>query len=252
MDGLEFRYPYEVKSSFQQVVNISDREAEFARISQQFPGRVPIIVESLTAEYAGILPKSTFLPPQALRVDQFMLVVSRRLGPHDGIFQVYLNGRLLRSQKPLLTHYNEEREADGFLYLHFSYGMEVLVVAKEGMRVEDEGYVTWVQSILSTTHAKKMFAGRVLDVLSSYAPVLLVESTGKGRTMLLIVPFEISKFNFVEQISMLLGMDVDLFVGDQHRVKGRTHVAKLYSIWKDPSDGLLRVEYRDKSNCRVM
>lgn len=253
MEGLEFRWGFEVKSEFRQGLSVTEREAEFERLTQQFPSRVPVVVEPLSAD-TGVasLPKSSFLPPQNLRVDQFMLVVSRRIGSHEGTFQLYLNGRLLRSQKPLMTHYNDERGADGFLYLNFSYGQEVLVVTTKSLQIKDDEYTAWVQSIVSTTHSKKMFAGRVLDVLSSYAPVLLTDTACKGKAVLLIVPFEISKFSFVEQVSAILGMDVDLFVGDQHMVKGRTHVAKLYSIWKEQTDGMLHVQYRDKSNCRVM
>ena len=231
---------------------MTEREAEFERLTQQFPARVPVVVEPLTETGVTALPKASFLPPQSLRVDQFMLVVSRRIGSHEGTFQLYLNGRLLRSQQPLMTHYNEERSADGFLYLNFSYGQEVLLATSNGLQLHDDAYTLWVQSMVSTTHSKKLFAGRVLDVLSSYAPVLLTDMNGKGKSALLIVPFEISKFSFVEQVSAVLGLDVDLFVGDQHSVKGRTQVAKLYSIWKDLTNGMLLVQYRDKSNCRVM
>jgi hypothetical protein len=150
-----------------------------------------------------------------------------------------------------MSLYDNNRGEDGFLYLHCSFGQEVLIGTQKDL-LTDSAYADWVHDVVSSTTLKKQFASRVLDLLSGYVPVVLTDANSQGKTYLLTVPLDISKFSFVAQTAAILRLDIDLFVGDEHKVKGRTHVVKLYTIWKDESDGILYVKYKDKTACRVM
>ena len=72
----------------------ASRRAEFERISQRFPGRIPIIVEKASRSVdAPPLQKQKFLAPEAMTIGQFIEGMSTKLGLYmyltEQAFQIF-------------------------------------------------------------------------------------------------------------------------------------------------------------------
>jgi len=100
----------------------SSRRAEFERISQRFPGRIPIIVEKASRSVdAPPLQKQKFLAPEAMTIGQFIYVIRRsmNLPPEKALF--IFCGDILPTTATLVRElYHDHKDPDGFLYLCYS------------------------------------------------------------------------------------------------------------------------------------
>lgn len=108
---------YKSKHSFEQ------RSAEAFKIRQNFPGRVPVILEK-TRNGKHSLPdieKNKFLVPGDLTVGQFIYVVRKRmaLAPELALF-LFINNSLPPSGAILRELYATHSDPDGFLYIEYS------------------------------------------------------------------------------------------------------------------------------------
>jgi GABA(A) receptor-associated protein len=108
---------YKSRNSFEQ------RSAEAFKIRQNFPGRVPVILEK-TRNGKHALPdieKNKFLVPSDLTVGQFIYVVRKRmaLAPELALF-LFINNSLPPSSAILRELYVTHSDPDGFLYIEYS------------------------------------------------------------------------------------------------------------------------------------
>jgi GABA(A) receptor-associated protein len=116
--------------SFQATHSFDTRLAEFERIRQRFPGRIPIIVEKASnSADVPYLQKQKFLAPNTMNVGQFVYVIRKnmQLPPEKALF-IFCNNMLPTTATLLQELYNEHRDPDGFMYIKYSsestFGME--------------------------------------------------------------------------------------------------------------------------------
>lgn len=109
-------------SEFQARNSFETRFAEYERIRQRFPGRIPIIVEKASKSVdAPPLPKHKFLAPNTMTVGQFVYVIrkSMQLPPEKALF-IFINGMLPTTATLLQELYNDHKDRDGFMYIKYS------------------------------------------------------------------------------------------------------------------------------------
>ena len=104
---------------FKREHSIQKRKKEFERILVKYPDKIPVICETL-----GDLPpldKKKYLVPSDLTVGQFVYVIRKRikLSPDRAIF-IFCNGGLPPTASLLSQIYKENKDEDGFLYIHAS------------------------------------------------------------------------------------------------------------------------------------
>ena len=99
-----------------------NRVAEYERIRQRFPGRLPIIVERATrATDAPPLQKQKFLAPESMTVGQFLYVLRRNMNlPAEKALFIFCGDMLPTTATLMRELYETNRDKDGFLYLTYS------------------------------------------------------------------------------------------------------------------------------------
>ncbi len=97
---------------------------ESKKVRARYPTRLPVICER-HAQTGASLPKSDkrkFLVPRDLSMAQFSMVIRKRLQieASTALFLTTQNGILPPVTQQLHIVYDEHRDDDGFLYLHYS------------------------------------------------------------------------------------------------------------------------------------
>ncbi len=113
-------YVYKTKHTFEA------RFAESHKIRDNFPGRIPVIIEKAKENRGGEIPtidKNKFLVPADLTIGQFIYVVRKRmsLGPEKALF-LFVNNSLPPTGAIMRELYAQHADEDGFLYA--TYGGE--------------------------------------------------------------------------------------------------------------------------------
>ncbi len=108
---------------YKQRITFEHRITESTRITDKFPGRIPIIVErSKTSDNRiPILDKEKFLVPQDLSVSQFIYIIRRRLElPSEMAMFLFVGSTLPTTSTLMRELYAIHRDQDGFLYAQYS------------------------------------------------------------------------------------------------------------------------------------
>lgn len=120
---------------YKQRVPFETRLAEASRITEKFPGRVPVIVERSPSadKKVPILDKEKFLVPRDLTVSQFIYVIRKRLAlPSEMAMFLFVNGTLPTTNMLLSELYSINKDRDGFMYAQYSgentFGKEMYTV----------------------------------------------------------------------------------------------------------------------------
>ena len=109
--GQEFR----AKHTFE------ERQQEAWRISQKFPGRVPVIVERGSgSKTVPIIDKQKFLVPGDLTLGQFVFVIRKRMElPSESALFCFVGGSLPTTGSLMRELFGRFRDEDGFLYVSY-------------------------------------------------------------------------------------------------------------------------------------
>lgn len=99
-----------------------ERVDETRKILTKYPDRIPIICEkNARSKETPELDKHKYLVPYDLTVGQFMYVVRKRLSlPSEKAIYFFINGSIPASSVLLNQLYQNQKDADGFLYIHYS------------------------------------------------------------------------------------------------------------------------------------
>lgn len=113
-----------LKSNFKNKHNFEDRLKESTKILDLHPGRVPIICER-SASASNDCPnidKNKFLVPRDFSLGEFMYIIRKRLRipPEKAIF-LFINDNIVPASLTLSSIYEVNKNADGFLYINYSY-----------------------------------------------------------------------------------------------------------------------------------
>jgi GABA(A) receptor-associated protein len=109
------------KSHFKNTNTLEKRKEESTRILEKYPDRIPIIVEK--GHKGNKIPeidKNKYLVPSDLTVGQFVYVIRKRIKvtADEAIF-IFCNGTLPPTSQLVSHLYQEKKDEDGFLYIHY-------------------------------------------------------------------------------------------------------------------------------------
>jgi GABA(A) receptor-associated protein len=109
-------------SEFRKTYSFDKRKEESSKISEKYPDRVPVIVESFNNNIK--LTKQKFLVPKTLTIGQFVYVIRRqiKLAPEKALF-LFIGEKY--DQIPMTSSgiseiYADHKNEDGFLYVAIS------------------------------------------------------------------------------------------------------------------------------------
>lgn len=103
-----------------------DRSEESAKILEEFPDRIPIILEqddnNGNSNSLGMIDKRKYLVPRDLTVGQFIWTIRKRLelSSSQAIF-IFVGGGEVPASSAMLSHiYEDYKDRDGFLYITYT------------------------------------------------------------------------------------------------------------------------------------
>lgn len=107
---------------FKERISFHERVLESKRITEKFPGRVPVIVErSPRDKLMPELDKEKFLVPCDLSVAQFIYIIRKRLTLRSEVaLFLFVNGVLPTTSTLMRELYSMYKDPDGFLYAQYS------------------------------------------------------------------------------------------------------------------------------------
>ncbi|KAL6136894.1 hypothetical protein ACLB2K_062189 [Fragaria x ananassa] len=110
-----------VKKSYKSDVPLEKREAEAARIREQHPDRVPVIVEKAEKSDVPDIEKNKYLVPADITVGQLVFVIRKKikLDADQAIF-VFVKDILPPTAALMSSIYEENKDEDRFLYMTYS------------------------------------------------------------------------------------------------------------------------------------
>lgn len=106
---------------FKEKFNFEQRKSESQRIRAKYPDRIPIIVSKIHNSDINDVDKHKYLVPTDLTLGQFMFILRKRLAlkPEKAIF-LFINNKIITMSEILSTIYENEKDADGFLYVDYA------------------------------------------------------------------------------------------------------------------------------------
>ena len=115
-----FQNNHELQPKFKSAHSFDTRIEESQRIITKYPDRLPIICEPLRASSPAI-DKNKYLVPRDLTIGQFIYVIRKRikLPPEQAIY-LFVGGNIPTTSDLIYTVYQNYKDADGFLYIHYS------------------------------------------------------------------------------------------------------------------------------------
>ncbi|PIN13583.1 Microtubule-associated anchor protein involved in autophagy and membrane trafficking [Handroanthus impetiginosus] len=109
------------KSSFKLDHSFEERQKESARVRENFPDRVPVVIEKAQKSEVPAIDKKKYLVPAVVTVGQLVYVVRKRikLSAEKAIF-IFVNDTLPPTSALMSAIYDEHKDEDGFLYMTYS------------------------------------------------------------------------------------------------------------------------------------
>ena len=109
---------------FKEQHSFEDRRAEFIKINDKWPNRIPIIAEKYDGGQCKLpeLDKKKFLVPDNLTFGQFLYVIRKRMNlpPETAIFLFLKDGFVPTSSSTVRSMYDKFKDEDGFCYCQYS------------------------------------------------------------------------------------------------------------------------------------
>ena len=107
---------------YKKKIHLKKRKKESESILKKYPSRIPVIVEkSKRCKDISDIDKTKYLVPDDLTMGQFLFVIRKRLKltPDKALF-VFINNKLITTHALMSQVYQDEKEEDNFLYIHYT------------------------------------------------------------------------------------------------------------------------------------
>lgn len=111
----------DLRCKFKDSKSLESRIAESTKIIEKYPDRVPIIVEICDDSTLKNIDKNKYLVPKDLTFSQFLYIIRKRinLNEAEALF-LFINGKLVPSNKSMNEVYEVDKDEDGFLYVNYT------------------------------------------------------------------------------------------------------------------------------------
>jgi len=110
--------------TFKNMYSFNDRLVESTRIIEKYPNKIPIICErsSTSNSECPYIDKNKYLVPNDFILGQFIYVIRKRLTlPPEKAIYLFINDSIYNTSQKLSTIYENNKDADGFLYLIYTF-----------------------------------------------------------------------------------------------------------------------------------
>ena len=107
--------------SYKNRIPFDKRKSECDRIMTKHNDRLPIIVSKCSRCILPMIDKEKYLVSKDMNLGQFIYVIRQRikLKPNEALF-ILVNNTLQPGNRLIKDIYNELKDSDGFLYIHYS------------------------------------------------------------------------------------------------------------------------------------
>ena len=111
----------DLKCTFKSSKSLEDRISESKKIIEKYPDRIPIIVEKSADSNLKDIDKQKYLVPKELTFSQFLYIIRKRihLNEAEALF-IFINNKLVPSNKSMNEVYDVDKDEDGFLYVTYT------------------------------------------------------------------------------------------------------------------------------------
>lgn len=111
-------------SLFKQKYPVEQRKKTTQEMLEQYPDRVPVIVEKENTKSKNALPdiKNKYLVPRALTVGSFLFIIRKKIELNESqALYLLVNGKYTPSTSDTLGEiYDLQKDDDGYLYMVYS------------------------------------------------------------------------------------------------------------------------------------
>ena len=111
----------ELRCPFKHLKSLEERKIESKKIRKKYPDRIPVIVEKNENSDIKEIDKNKYLVPSDLSFSQFVYIIRKRIQLHksQALF-LFVNNKLVPSNKSVTEVYDSEKDEDGFLYVIYN------------------------------------------------------------------------------------------------------------------------------------
>lgn len=97
------------------------RKNETDRVRLKYPERVPVMVFKSPGCLLSDIGKNKFLVPIDMTLSQFVAIIRQRINiKQDNAIFIFINNLLPPLSKTMISLYEEYKQNDGFLYIHYN------------------------------------------------------------------------------------------------------------------------------------
>ena len=110
-----------LKCKFKDSKTFDERLVESNKITEKYPNRIPIIINKSEESTLKDIDKQKYLVPNELTFSQFVYIVRKRihLNESESLF-LFINNKLVPSNKSMKEVYDVDKDNDGFLYDNYT------------------------------------------------------------------------------------------------------------------------------------
>ena len=111
----------ELRCPFKHLKSLEERKIESKKIREKYPDRIPVIVERNENSDIKEIDKNKYLVPSDLSFSQFVYIIRKRIQLHksQSLF-LFVNNKLVPSNKSVTEIYHSDKDEDGFLYVIYN------------------------------------------------------------------------------------------------------------------------------------
>ena len=110
-----------LKCKFKDSKTFDERLMESKKITDKYPNRIPIIINKSDESTLNDIDKQKYLVPNDLTFSQFVYIVRKRINLNESsALFLFINNKIVPSNKSMKEVYDVDKDSDGFLYINYT------------------------------------------------------------------------------------------------------------------------------------